>query len=62
MLDYDPPPLLDMVAYVSLVLIPYIDDVVILIMGMNGGMKGGVNMPFGREILHGGIDWETLGI
>ena len=50
--DYDPPPLLHMAAYVSLVLIPYIDDVFILIIGMNEGRMQGLNMPFGRDILH----------
>ena len=52
MLEYDPPPLLHITTFVSLVLIPYIDDVLILIMGMNGGRMGGVNMPFGRDIIH----------
>ena len=52
MWDYDPPPFFHMAVYVSLVLIPYIDDVLILIMGMNGGRMHGLNMPIGREILH----------
>ena len=52
MWDYDPPPLLHMAAYIYLVLIPYIDDVLILIVVMIGGRMGGLNMPFGREILH----------
>ena len=52
MWDYDPPPFLHMVVFVSLVLIPYSDDVLIIIMGMNGGRMGGLSMPFGRKILH----------
>ena len=35
-----------------LVFLPYIDDVLILIMGINGGRMGGLKMPFGRETLH----------
>ena len=52
MWDYDPPPLLHMVVYVSLVLIPYIDDVLIIFMGMIGGRMEGLDVPFGRDILH----------
>ena len=52
MWDYDPPPFFHIVVYMYLVLIPYIDDVLILIMGMNGGRMGGLIMPFGRDTLH----------
>ena len=52
MWDYDPPPVLHMVAYVSLIMIPYIDDVLIIIVGMIGGMMHGLNVPIGSEILH----------
>ena len=52
MWDYDPPPLLYMTAYVYLVLIPYIDDVLILIVGMVGGRMQGLNMAIGSEMLH----------
>ena len=31
MWDYDPPPLLHLIVYVSLVLIPYVDDVLIIV-------------------------------
>ena len=41
-----------MTAYVHLVLIPYIDDVLILFMGMIGGRMEGLNVPFGREFIH----------
>ena len=50
--------------FLSLVLIPYIDDVIILIMGMNGGRMGGLNMPFGREILqvsYASCFWKNIG-
>ena len=52
MWDYDNPTLLHMETYIYLVLIPYIDDVIILIVGMIGGRMGGLNMPIEREILH----------
>ena len=52
MWDYDPPPVLHMATYVSLVMIPYIDDVLILIMGMIGGRMQGLNVSLGSEILH----------
>ena len=52
MWDYDPPPKFHMVAYVSLVMIPYIDDVLILIVGMIGGRIQGLNVPIGSEIFH----------
>ena len=35
-----------------LVLMPYIDDVLIFFMGMIGGSMEGLDVPFGREILH----------
>ena len=52
MWDYDPPPFLHISISMYLVLIPYIEDVLILFMGMNGGRMGGLYVPFGREILH----------
>ena len=52
MWDYDPPPFLHISVCMYLVLIPYIDDVIILIMGMFGGRMEGLEVPFGREIIH----------
>ena len=52
MWDYDPPPFLHIFVYMYLVLIPYIDDVLIIFMGMIGGRMGGLNVPFGRDICH----------
>ena len=52
MWDYDPHPLLHKVVYVHLVLIPYIDDVLIIFMGMIGGRMEGLDVPFGKDILH----------
>ena len=49
---YDPPPFIHIVVCMNLFFIPYINDVLILIMGMNGGRMGGLHMPFGRKILH----------
>ena len=51
MWDYDPPPFFHIVVYMYRGLIPYIDDVVIIFMGMNGGRMEGLDVPFGREIL-----------
>ena len=50
--DYDPHPFLHIFVYMYLVLIPYIDDVLILFMGMIGGRMGGLEVPYGREIIH----------
>ena len=52
MWDYDPPLVLHMEAYVSLVMIPYIDDALIIIVGMIGGRMQGLNVPIGSDILH----------
>ena len=52
-----------MVVYVTLVLTPYIDDVLILFMGVIGGSMEGLDVPFGREILHGyyvSYFWESI--
>ena len=64
MWGYDPPPLFHLVLYVSLVLIPYIDDVLIIFMVMIRGRMEGLDVPFGREILHGSYVsyfWESIG-
>ena len=47
-----PPPVLHMTASVSFILIPYIDDVLIIVVGMIGGMTYGLYVPIGSEILH----------
>ena len=52
MWDYDPPPFLHISVCMYLVLIPYINDVLILFMGMIGGRMGGLYVPYGRDILH----------
>ena len=52
MWDYDPPPFLHIVVCMYLVLIPYIDDVLIIFMGMIGGNMGGLYVPYGRDIIH----------
>ena len=36
----------------SLILIPYVDDVLIIVVGMIGGMTHGLDVPIGNEILH----------
>ena len=52
MWDYDPPTFVQIYVCMYLVLIPYIDDVLIIFMGMIGGRMGGMYVPYGREILH----------
>ena len=52
MWDYDPPPVLHMEASMTLIMIFYVDDVLIIDVGMIGGMTHGLDMPIGNEILH----------
>ena len=48
MWDYDPPPLLHLIVYVSLVLIPYVDDVLISVGDMIGGMTHWLDVSIGN--------------
>ena len=50
--DYDPPPYAQLSLCMYIVLIPYIDDVLVLFMGMNGGRRGGMHVPYGMTTLH----------
>ena len=52
MWDYDPPPCTHISVYLYIVLIPYIDDVLVLFMGMNGGRREGMHVPYGLTTLH----------
>ena len=52
MWDYDPPPHAQIYVYVYVVLLPYLDDIVVLFMGMYGGRMGGLYLPHGMDILH----------
>ena len=52
MWDYDPPPYAQIYVCMYVVLIPYIDDVLVIFMGMYGGRMGGMYVPYGMEILH----------
>ena len=52
MWDYDPPPLLHLIVCVSLVLIPYVDDVIIIVGDMIGGMTHWLDVSIGNEISH----------
>ena len=45
--DYDSPPVFHMAASVSLILIPYVDNVLIIVVGMIGGMTHGLDGPIG---------------
>ena len=51
MCDYDPPPCAHISICLYLVLIPYIDDVLVLFMGMNGGRREGMHVPYGMTTL-----------
>ena len=62
--DYDPPPYAQTIVDIHVVLVPYIDDVLVLFMGMIGGWMKGLDVSFGREILHGyyvSNVWERIG-
>ena len=51
MWDYDPPPCAPISICLCIVLIPYIDDVLVLFMGMNGGRREGKHVPYGMTTL-----------
>ena len=52
MWDYDPPPLLHLIVYVSLVLIPYVDGVLIIAGDMIGGVTHWLDVSIGDETSH----------
>ena len=52
MWDYDPPPYAQISVCIYIVLIPYIDDVLVIFMGMSGGRRDGMYVPYGMNILH----------
>ena len=51
MWDYDPPPLVQIFVCVILILLPYMDDVLVLFLGLYGGRIGGMCVPHGMETL-----------
>ena len=49
--DYDPPTHVPIYVYVFVVLLPYMDDVLILFLELYGGRIGGMCVPHGMEAL-----------
>ena len=52
MWDYHPPPYVQFSVFKHIVLIPYLDDVLVLFMGMYGGREEGWHVPHGMTTLH----------
>ena len=52
MWEYDPPPHAQIYVCLHVVFLPYIDDILVLFMGMYGGRMGGMYVPHGMEVLH----------
>ena len=51
MWDYDPPPCEHISVCLYIVLIPYIDDVLVIFMGMYGVRREGMHVPYGMNTL-----------
>ena len=51
MWDYDPLPCAQISDCLHIDLIPYIDDVLVLFMGMYGGRREGMHVPYGMNTL-----------
>ena len=51
MLDYEPPPYVHLFVFLDIILLPYIDDMLVLFMGMNGGRREGIHVPYGMTVL-----------
>ena len=47
-----PPPYAQIYVCMYVVFLPYIDDVLVLFMGMYGGRMGAIYVPYGMEVLH----------
>ena len=52
MWDYEPPPCAQIFDCLHIVLIPYIDDVLVIFMGMYGVRREGMHVPYGMATLH----------
>ena len=52
MWDYDPPPYAEIFFCMYVVLIPYIDDVLVIFMGMYEGRMGEMYVPHGMETIY----------
>ena len=52
MLDFDPPPQAQISVCIYVILIPYLDAIVMLFMGLYGGRMGILYVPHGMETLY----------
>ena len=52
MWDYDSPPYAQIYVCMYLILIPYIDDVLVLFMEMYGRRMRGIHVPYGMDYFH----------
>ena len=52
MCDYDPPPHAQISVCMYVFFLPYIDDILVIFMGMYGGRMGGMYVPHGMETLY----------
>ena len=51
MWDFDPPPQVKISVCIYVVLLPYLDDIVVLFMGLYGQKMGNLYVPHGLELL-----------
>lgn len=52
MWDYEPPPHAQISICIYVVILPYLDDIVELFLGLYGGRMGSLHVPHGMETLH----------
>ena len=52
MWDYDPPPHAQIYVCIHVIMLPYLDDIVVLFMGLYGGRMGSLYVPHRMENLY----------
>ena len=52
MWDYDPPPYAQISSCLYIVFLPYIDDILVIFMGMYRGRMGGMYVPHGMDNIY----------
>ena len=52
MWDFDPPPHAQIYVCAYVIILPYLDDIVVLFMGLYGGRMGSLYVPHGMELLY----------
>ena len=55
--ELDPPPYTQISVILYALLFPYMDDVIVLFMGMYGGRLGSIAVPYGMETLY--VPYDT---